>query len=176
MSESCIKVVGNRVFFHSEVDDDSVFELVTTLHKMSSEYSKIILFIKSEGGDIYAGLCAMDHIRTCPAHVITVADGLCASSGTLILFGGDERYMMPNSRILIHQLSSEFSGKFEEFVAEKRNLKSIMKQIRSIYSENSEIPEDKLDKYMEKDICLSSTTCVKYKIVEGLFTYRHLRL
>ncbi len=171
MSE--IKVVGNKIFFHCDVDDESVTELVTRLHEMS-HYSKIVIFVKSDGGDLHAGLCAMDHIRACPSHVTTVADGFCASSATLLLFGGDKRLMMPNARILIHQLSSEFSGKFEEFVTEKRNLKSIMRQIRNIYSTYSEIPEEKLDKYMEKDICLSVSTCIKYKIVEDVFNYRHL--
>ncbi len=168
MCSESIKVIGNKIFFYSDVDDASVFELVTILHSME-EYAKITIFINSSGGDLHSGLCAFDHLSTCKAHITTVADGLCASSATLILFGGDTRLMMPNARILIHQLSSEFSGKFEELVAEKRNLKSIMKQIRKIYIDNSEIPEEKLNKYMETDICLSSKTCIRYGIVEGLF-------
>jgi ATP-dependent Clp endopeptidase proteolytic subunit ClpP len=163
-----VKIIGNKIFFHSDVDDDSVFELVTKLQKME-HMSKITIFIKSDGGDIYAGLCAMDHIKTSPMEVTTVADGMCASAATLILYGGDTRLMMPNSRILIHQLSSEFSGKFEEFKSEKRNLKSIMKQVREVYETNSEIPEEKLDKYMEEDIYLKSSTCVNYGIVNGIY-------
>lgn len=164
MSEG-FKVIGNKIFFYCDVTDESVFKLVTKLHKME-KYSEITIFIKSDGGDVYAGLCAMDHIKTHPAYVTTVADGLCASSATLMLFGGDKRLMMPNSRILIHQVTSEFSGKFEELKAEKRNMNAIMKQIRGIYAS---IPEDKLDKYMEKDVFLSSSTCVKYGIVEGIY-------
>ena len=163
-----VKVIGNKIFFHCDVDDDSVFELVTKLQKLE-HMSKLTLFIKSDGGDVYAGLCAMDHIKTCPMEVTTVADGMCASAATLILYGGDTRLMMPNSRILIHQLSSEFSGKFEEFKSEKRNLKSIMKQVREVYETNSEIPEEKLDKYMEEDIYLKSSTCVAYGIVNGIY-------
>jgi ATP-dependent protease ClpP protease subunit len=44
-----------------------------------------------------------------------------------------------------------------------------MKQIRKVYEENAEIPEDKLDKYMEKDVYLSSNTCLHYGIVEGIY-------
>jgi len=112
----------------------------------------------------------MDHLKSHPARITTVADGLCASSATLMLFGGDKRIMMPNARILIHQVTSEFSGKFEELKAEKRNLNSIMKQIRNIYSEKSSIPEEKLDKYMEKDIFLSSSTCLKYGIIHEIMS------
>lgn len=164
MSEG-FKVIDNKIFFYCDVTDESVFKLVTKLHKMR-KYSEITLFIKSDGGDVYAGLCAMDHIKTHPSYITTVADGLCASSATLMLFGGDKRLMMKNSRILIHQVTSEFSGKFEELKAEKRNMNAMMKQIREIYSS---IPEEKLDKYMEKDVFLSSSTCMKYGIVEGIY-------
>lgn len=171
MSESCggIKVIDNTIFFYCDVDDDTVFELVTTLHKMK-HYSSLTIFIKSDGGDVYSGLCAMDHIKSHPSYITTIADGLCASSATLMLFGGDRRLMMPNARILIHQITSEFSGKFEELKAEKRNMNSVMKQIRNIYSDNSSIPSEKLDKYMEKDIFISSSSCIKYGIVEDLYT------
>lgn len=164
-----VKVVGNKIYFHNDVDDESVFELVTKLQKMERVSSSVTIFIKSDGGDVYAGLCAMDHLKSSSLYVTTVADGMCASAATLILYGGDTRLMMPNSRILIHQLSSEFSGKFEEFKSEKRTLKSIMKQVRAVYETNSNIPKEKLDKYMEEDIYLKSSTCVCYGIVNGIY-------
>ncbi len=163
-----VKVVGNKIFFYTDVDDESVFDLVTKLHAME-HMSKVTIFIKSDGGDVYAGLCAMDHLKASPIDITTVADGMCASSATLILFGGNRRLMLPNARILIHQLSSDFSGKFEEFKNEKRNLKSIMDQIRKVYEEGADIPEEKLDKYMEKDVYLRSSTCLRYGIVEGVY-------
>lgn len=168
MSAEGVKVIGNKIFFYAPVDDESVFELVTKIHSME-HMSKVTIFIKSDGGDVYAGLCAMDHLKASPIEITTVADGMCASSATLILFGGDQRFMLPNARILIHQLSSDFSGKFEEFKNEKRNLKSIMDQIRTVYEENAAIPEEKLDKYMEKDVYLRSSTCLRYGIVDGIY-------
>jgi ATP-dependent Clp endopeptidase proteolytic subunit ClpP len=168
MSEEGLKVIGNKIFFYRDVDEDSVYELVTKLHELE-HMSKITIFIKSDGGDVYAGLCAMDHMRASPLEITTVADGMCASSATLILFGGDKRLMLQNARVLIHQLSSDFSGKFEEFKAEKRNLKSIMKQIRSVYEDNAEIPSEKLDKYMENDVYLKASTCIQYGIVHGVY-------
>ncbi len=163
-----VTVVGNKIFFYTDVDDDSVFQLVTQLHKLE-HYKEVTIFIKSDGGDVYAGLCAMDHLRASPIHITTVADGMCASSATLILFGGDRRLMFPNARILIHQVSSDFSGKFEELRAENKNLKSIMKQIRAVYEERASIPSEKLDRYMDRDVYLTSSSCLKYGIVEGLY-------
>lgn len=167
MSE--VRVVGNAIFFHCDVDDENVLELVAKLHEMR-HVREITIFIKSDGGDLYAGLCAMDHIAASPCHITTVADGLCASSASIMLLGGDRRLIMPNARILIHQISSDFSGKFEEFKAERRNLKSLMKQIRALYSSKTEIPDEELDRYMQSDVDISSSKCVKYGIVEGYYS------
>ncbi len=166
---SGIKVIDNVIFFHSDVDDESVLELVSTLQKMK-HIREITIFIKSDGGDLYAGLCAMDHITTSPSHITTVADGLCASSASIMLLGGDNRYIMPNARILIHQLSSEFSGNFEEFRAERRNLKSLMKQVKKLYASKTNIPDDELDRYMQTDVDISSSKCIEYGIVEGYYS------
>ena len=169
MSEGVIKVVGNKIFFHADVNDENVLELITIIHTME-HMKEVTIFIKSDGGDLYAGLSAMDHLSTSPIDITTVADGLCASSASIILMGGDHRCMMPNARILIHQISSDFSGNFEEFKNERRNLKSLMRQVRRIYSEKTEIPDEELDKYMQKDIDLSSSKCVEYGIVECIYT------
>lgn len=165
MSEE-IKVIGNKIFFYKGVDDDSISELVTKLHELE-HLSKVTIFIKSDGGDVYSGFSAMDHMRASPLEITTVADGLCASSATLLLYGGDHRLMMKNARILIHQASSDFSGgKFDDLDDEKRHIKSIMKQMREVYKN---IPAEKLNKCMKKDVYLTSSKCVKYGIVNGIY-------
>ena len=107
MSEE-MKVIGNKIFFHRDVDDDSVLELISILHDFEQKFvTNVTIFIKSGGGDLYSGFSAMDHMKKSSLNITTVADGLCASSATLILYGGKRRLMMPNARVLIHQASSE---------------------------------------------------------------------
>lgn len=163
-----VRVIGNSIFFYCDVDDENVAKLVRKIHAMKDK-SQITIFIKSDGGDVYSGLCAMDHMKASPIEITTVADGLCASSATLMLMGGDKRLMLENSRLLIHQVSSEFSGTFEDLKKEKRTIKSLMKQIRKVYKEHTNIPDDKLDTYMNEDVYLKSSTCLKYGIVEGIY-------
>lgn len=161
-----IKVIGNKIFFYNEVNEESVAELVTKLHEME-HLSKVTIFIKSEGGDVYSGFSAMDHMKASPLEITTVADGLCASSATLILYGGDKRLIMKNARILIHQASSDFAGgKFEDLDDEKKLMKSVMKQMREVYKD---IPTEKLDFLMKKDVYLTSSKSLKYGIVHGIY-------
>ena len=68
------------------------------------------LYIHTEGGDAYAGLSAMDHIKNLKVPVYTVVDGSCASAGTFILMGGEKKYALPNSSVLIHQIRTDFGN------------------------------------------------------------------
>ena len=131
---------------------------------------EIVIHIKSEGGDVFAGLSGMDHIKSCWCKVTTVADGLCASAATFLLMGGKYRMMRPSAYILIHQLSSEFWGKYEEMKDELKSCEKFMDIIKTIYKENTKIPKKQLKNMMKRDIYLTFQECMNYGIVCGGYT------
>jgi ATP-dependent protease ClpP protease subunit len=107
----------------------------------------------------------MDHISL--YNVTTVADGLCASSASIMLMGGKKRLMMPNAYILMHQISlDEFSGTVKEFRDEYIQLEKLMNRVKSIYWEKTNIPS----RYLKKDRKLSLSKCLKYEIVHGVYS------
>ena len=93
------------------------------LHSVLSECepTPIFLYIHTDGGDAYAGLSAMDHIKNMRVPVHTVVDGLCASAGTFILMGGEKKYALRHSSVLIHQLRLGFWGTYEDLKDEMQN-------------------------------------------------------
>jgi len=169
-------VIDDEIYFYGDVDDRNIMEFNTKLSRLDKKLYKksmelngyqpeIVVHIKSEGGDIFAGLSGMDHIKACWCHVTTVADGLCASAATFLLMGGHYRMMRPSAYILIHQLSSEFWGKYEDMKDELKSCEKFMKIITNIYKENTKIPSKKLDTMMKRDIYLTFDDCMKYEIV-----------
>ena len=116
-----VHVQGSDVYFHCEVCETTVLELNLKLKKLELELlhkyldlgidqrPEIRIFIRSDGGDLHAGLSAMDCIKSLRkrVRVLTIADGVCASAATFILLGGSKRYMTKNSYILIHQLNMD---------------------------------------------------------------------
>jgi len=64
--------------------------------------------------------------------------------------------------------TGEFWGKFEELKDELRSCAKLMEAIKLIYMKKTKIPEKKFKKLMKRDIYLSASKCVKYKIVHGL--------
>ena len=125
----------------------------------------IQVHIHSEGGDVFSGLSAMDTLRSARVNVTCIAEGNCCSAATFLLLGGKKRLMSRHSFVLIHQLSSGFFGKYNEFKDEMKTCKKIMKTIKGIYRSETEIPKETLNEFMSKDIYLNYEDCLNYGIV-----------
>lgn len=170
-----VKVEGSDVFFYCDVSQESIVELCSVLKKLERELfaglytlgiydmvPTINLHIQSDGGDLNAGLGCMDFLRRLKARVVTIAEGMCASAATFLFLGGDERIVTQNSYILIHQLGSEFWGKYENMKDEMKFCDQLMKQMKKIYLRETSIPESKLDRLMKRDLYMSYKKCVRY--------------
>lgn len=165
-----IQRVRNEIYFYDDVSTQTVMRLNILLREMENEYTHIVLYIHSGGGDLFSGLSAMDHIQSMRTPVHTVADGLCCSAATFIFLGGSKRFVKSHAHMLVHQISSE-SGwvKFEDMKDEMKNLERLMQQVLSIYRERTNLPEKKLKRLMRHDMYLSPEQCVTYGIADELF-------
>ena len=173
-----ITTVENNIYFYCDVSRETVLKLNTMLNKLSNDvknnklsnqYDHINLYIMSDGGELYAGLSAMNYISNMDIHINTIIDGFVASAASLIALGGHEVWMQKHSMLLIHQLSTGFSGKYQEFKDENKNNKLVMKILKNIYLSKTKIPKKILKQYFSRDIHLDSETCLKYNIVNGVF-------
>jgi len=181
--EEYIRTQGSEIYFYCEVCEATVLEFNLKLKKMEIDLVKkhldigldhikpeIRVFIHSDGGDIHAGLSAMDCIRSMKrSKVRTIADGVCASAATFLLLGGRSRHMTKNSYIMIHQLNMDGTwGKYEDFKDQMENLDKFMKKFKEIYTEQTSIPSEKLDEFLKRDIYLDSQCCIEYNIIDSL--------
>jgi ATP-dependent protease ClpP protease subunit len=170
-----VKVDGSDVFFYCDVSQESIVELCQVMKKLERELfaalytlgiyvtvPTITLHIQSDGGNLNAGLGCMDFLRRMKARIITIVEGVCASAATFLFLGGDERVVTQNSYLLIHQLSSEFWGNYEDMKDEMKFSDQLMKQMKKIYLRETSIPEVKLDRLMKRDLYLSYKKCVRY--------------
>ena len=80
----------------------------------------------------------------------------------------DHRQINKHAYMLIHQLSSGMWGKYSELKDEIENLDRLMEMIKSIYTEYTKLPLDKLEKILEHDIWFDAETCLKYGLVDEI--------
>lgn len=175
----CIKVIGNELLFYGDVDRENTIEFVEKFKKLEIELLKkmaelvgyepmIRVHIMSEGGDVYAGLNMMNVLERSRVKVVTIAQGACCSAATFVLLGGKERRMGKNAYLLIHQISTEMWGSFNDLKHELKSTDKLMKMLKKMYLSKTKIPERKFKKLMKKDIYLGPEKCLKYGIVSAL--------
>lgn len=177
--EECVKVIGNEILFYADVDRENALDFVEKFKKLEIDllkkkaelfgYEPIIrVHIMSDGGDIFAGMTLMNTLESSRVKVVTIAQGSCCSAATFMLLGGAERKMGRNAYVLIHQISTEMWGNFQELKHELKSTDKFMKMLKKMYLEKTQIPEKMLKKLMKKDIYLNPRDCLKYGIVHAL--------
>ena len=167
-----VKRVRGDVFFHAPISRQTIQKLIFAIEdarKFALEEAdrRVRIFIHSEGGDIYAGLSGMNHIQRY-GDITTIADGLVASAGTFLLLGGQIRIAMPDATILIHQLTTEFWGKYADLVDEMKNSKQLMKLIRGLYKRKTILDEKRILKLLKKEITISAKKSLKWGFVDKI--------
>ena len=102
-----------KVFLWGQVDDKSAKHVVDRLMYLDSQSDEEIqFFINSPGGYVTAGFSMYDTIMSLKSPVSTIASGLCASMGSILLSAGKKgrRFIQPHARVMIHQPSGGARG------------------------------------------------------------------
>lgn len=173
------ETIGNRIFFYQQVTQESMLDLVQKIRELEESIlvdcirweapgTPIHLHINSYGGEVFAALGAVDHIRACRVPVYTYIDGSAASAATLISVCGHRRFMYPNSFMLIHQISSGFWGKYEEWKDENQNLEILMDKLKELYKKFAKVPHKDLLDILKHDLWLDPEKCVQWGLVDAV--------
>ena len=174
-----IRTIGCDIYYYSDVNRKNILEFTESLKKLEVDLLKkavdlpgytpsIRVHIQSDGGDVFAGMSAMNTMKESRVHITTIAEGACCSAGTFLLLGGKDRRMGRNAYVLIHQITTGFFGKFQELRDEMKTCKKLMKMLKRVYKAETCIPKNVLKELMERDVYLDADECVKYGIVHGI--------
>jgi len=173
-----VEVDENRVHFYTGVNNNSVLELNKILRTLDIEMQclsirlkippiPIELRIHSEGGDLFAGLAAVDAIRNIRTPIHTYVEGSAASAATLMSVCGAKRFMYKHSVMLIHQISALMvHGTHEQFKDEMANQALFMSKIENLYLEKTKMPIDEIRDMLKHDLWLDSGTCLRLGLVD----------
>jgi ATP-dependent Clp protease protease subunit len=171
------RLLNERIIFLGTPIDDQIANLIIAqlIHLESEDPDKdISLYINSPGGSVYAGLAVYDTMQYIKPDVQTICVGIAMSMGALLLGGGTpgKRMALPNSKILIHQVSSGFQGQATDIEIQAREVINIKRRLEEIIAFHTDQPLDKVSKDMERDYFMTADEAKEYGIIDTVVTQR----
>jgi ATP-dependent Clp protease protease subunit len=171
------RLLKERVIFLSGPIDDNISNLVVAqLLFLESENPEkdISIYINSPGGSISAGLAIYDTMQFISSSVSTLCIGQAASMGALLLAGGDKgkRFVLPNSRVMIHQPLGGFQGQASDFEIHAKEILHMKKIVNEILAKHTGHSVKKIEKDTDRDNFLDANAAIKYGIVDKVLNER----
>ncbi|MFN8123970.1 MAG: ATP-dependent Clp endopeptidase proteolytic subunit ClpP [Thermoleophilia bacterium] len=169
------RLLNERIIFLGTPVDDQIANLIVAqlLHLESEDPDKdISLYINSPGGSVYAGLAIYDTMQFIKPDVQTICVGIAMSMGALLLSGGakGKRMALPNAKIMIHQVSSGFSGQASDIEIHAREVIELRAKLDEILAHHTGQPLDKVKQDTERDYFMSSEEAREYGIVDRVIS------
>ena len=170
------RLLNERIVFLGTPVDDQIANLIVAqlIHLESEDPDKdVSIYINSPGGSVYAGLAIYDAMQFIKPDVSTICVGVAMSMGALLLAGGAEekRMALPNSKILIHQVSGGFSGQATDIEIHAKEIIDVRQRLDEIISKHTGQPLEKVAKDTERDYFMSAEEAKAYSIVDRVIAH-----
>jgi ATP-dependent Clp protease protease subunit len=164
------------VFAVGPVEDYMANVIVAQLLFLESENpdKDIALYINSPGGSVSSGLAIYDTMQFVKPDVSTICIGMAASMGAVLLAGGakGKRFMLPNSRAMIHQPSGGYQGQASDIHIQAQEILKIRERLNEILAHHTGHSVDKIKLDSERDNFMSPTEAIAYGLVDKLLDKR----
>ncbi len=161
------------VFVGTSIDDQVANLVVAQLLYLSHEdpEKNIQIYINSPGGQIYSGLAIYDTMKMLPNKISTVAVGVTASFGTVLLAAGTKglRYTLPHATIHMHQPLGGAEGQASDIEIQAREILRLKSRLIEILATDTGQPKDVIERDTDRNFYLDAAQAVEYGIVDKVF-------
>lgn len=161
------------IWLSGPVNDRMSTIVVAQLMFMDNLEEKDITFhVDSPGGSVKSGLSIVDQMNYISSDIITINTGMAASMGSILLGNGTKgkRYSLPNSRVMLHQVSSGAQGTLADMeisIAEAKKYNELLFKLLGEYTDKT-AEQVKID--ANRDLWLNSEQALEYGIIDGIIS------
>ena len=165
-----------RIFLSDTVDQDTAKEVIRKLWYLESLDDKkpILFIINSPGGAVDSGFAIWDHIKLLKCPVYTLATGLAASMGSLLILAAPKgkRFATQNARIMIHQplISGVIRGQATDLDIQAKEMLKSRDMIVSIYSDATGKDAETINKAIDRDNWMSAEEAKEFGLVNKVIS------
>ncbi len=158
------------VFIGSPIDDVLANTVIAQLLFLQTEDSEkdIHLYINTPGGIVSSGLAIYDTMQYIKPDIATYCLGQAASMGALLLTAGTKgkRYVLPHSRVMIHQPIGGFYGQATDVEIHAKEILKMKETLNTIFAKHTDQPLEKIQIDTERDYFMSGKEAKDYGIVD----------
>ncbi len=168
-------LLRERIIFVGMPIDDQVANLIVAqllyLNREDSE-REISMYINCPGGQIYSGLAIYDTMCMIPNKISTVAVGVTASFGTVLLAAGTkgQRYALPHATIHMHQPLGGAQGQASDIEIQAKEILRLKERINEILAERTGQKIEVIERDTERDLYMSADMAVEYGLIDKVLT------
>jgi ATP-dependent Clp protease protease subunit len=129
---------------------------------------QIYMYINSPGGGIYAGLAIYDTMQQVRAPISTVAVGVTASFGTVLLTAGTKgmRYALPHATIHLHQPLGGVQGQATDIEIQAKEILRLREKLNTILAKHTGQSLDLIEADTERDFYMDGDAAKNYGIID----------
>jgi ATP-dependent Clp protease, protease subunit len=158
------------IFLGTAVDDQIANSVLAQLLFLESEDpdKDIVMYINSPGGVVNSGLAIYDAMQYVKCDVSTVCVGLCASMASVLLAAGahGKRYILPHSRVMLHQPHGGIRGQATDIEITAREMLKIKDMNNAILAKHTGQSEERIKLDLERDFYMGATEAIEYGVVD----------
>ena len=162
------------IFLGGEVNDVMASVIIAQLLflQMQDPKKDINIYINSPGGSVTAGLAIYDTMQFLTCDVCTYSIGLVASMGAVLLAAGTKgkRYALPNSDIMIHQVSGGARGTASDVERTVEDMFNLKKRLNRILAHHTGKSVEQIERDADRDNYMSAAQAAEYGLVDKVLT------
>jgi len=164
-------LLRNRIVFLGTPINDQISNLIVAqLLYLSSEDpdAPIQMYINCPGGQVYAGMAIYDTMQMIKNPISTLAVGMTASFGTVLLTAGTkgQRYSLPNATIHLHQPLGGASGQASDIEIQAREILRLKVRLNEILAKHTGQTIETVEQDTNRDFYLNAEGAVDYGLVD----------
>jgi len=164
------------IFLGTQIDDATANTIIAQLLFLEAvdPDKDIYIYINSPGGSVSSTIAIYDTIQYIRSDVSTICIGMAASGAALILASGTKgkRFVLPNSRIMVHQPLGGAQGQVTDIEIQTRELKRIKDTLNKILTYHTGQKLEKVEKDTERDFYMTAQESKKYGLVDEVIKGR----
>ena len=171
------RLMKDRIVFIGEQVSDGLanYVIAQLLYLQMQDPGKDInIYINSPGGSVTAGLAMYDTMQFITCDVNTYCMGIAASMGSVLLTSGTKgkRFCLPNSHVMIHQVSGGAQGTASDVERTVEFMYSLKKRLNRILAHHTGKTIEEIERDSDRDNYMTAEAACAYGLVDKVLESR----